>query len=70
MTQDIGSVDGALVMFVEGFVALLMTAATNLIGAVFFVPIFMVPGLVVAAVGTFTGRRYMRAQLSVRRELR
>jgi formate/nitrite transporter FocA (FNT family) len=70
MTLDIGSVDGTLVYFVDGFISLLMSAVNNLIGAVFFVPIFMVPGLVVAAIGTFTGRRYMKAQLSVRRELR
>ena len=70
MTLDIGSVDGTLVYFVDGFIALLMSAVNNLVGAVFFVPIFMVPGLFVAAIGAFTGRRYMKAQLSVRRELR
>jgi len=38
--------------------------------AVLFVPLFTIPGLFIAAIGIYIGSKYLKAQLSVRREMR
>ena len=45
------------------------TMITKLGGIVMFSPIFLVAGLVIAAAGGWCGEIYMKAQLSVKREM-
>lgn len=47
-----------------------MVMIVDLISAVVFVPIFTLPGLFIAAIGMYVGSKYLKAQLSVRREMR
>ena len=70
MTQDIQSIDGALMLNAENFVNLMLLVIVDLVSAVLFVPLFLLPGLFVAGLGMYIGARYMRAQLSVKREMR
>ncbi|KAF8816575.1 hypothetical protein BYT27DRAFT_7127650, partial [Phlegmacium glaucopus] len=68
-TQDIRAVDGpipdALVALNEIGIAML----TKLVVIVIFTPIFLFPGIAVAILGASLGNLYLRAQLSVRREM-
>lgn len=70
MTQDIQSIDGALMLNAENYVNLVLLVIVDLVSAVLFVPLFLLPGLLVAGLGIYIGTRYMKAQLSVKREMR
>ena len=70
LTQDIQSVDTNLVIYGDGIVSLVIVVTVSLTSAVLFVPIFALPGLFVAALGIYVGSKYLKAQLSVKRELR
>jgi ABC-type transport system involved in cytochrome bd biosynthesis fused ATPase/permease subunit len=70
LTQDIQSLDSTLVMYLDGVVSLVFVVSISLISAVLFVPIFALPGVLIAGFGIFIGSRYLKAQLSVKRELR
>ncbi|KAF9021407.1 P-loop containing nucleoside triphosphate hydrolase protein [Hymenopellis radicata] len=68
-TQDIRAVDGPLA---DGLMLLTTLAMSMLIkfGAVVLVtPAFLLPGLAVAVLGNFIGQVYIKAQLSVKREM-
>ncbi|RXW20112.1 hypothetical protein EST38_g5743 [Candolleomyces aberdarensis] len=69
LTQDIQSLDSTLVTYCEGVANLVFVASISLVSAVFFVPIFALPGLLIAGLGVLIGSRYLRAQLSVKREV-
>jgi hypothetical protein len=70
MTLDINSVDGQLMRWYEGVQSTFLVMIIDLISAVVFVPIFTLPGLFIAAIGMYVGSKYLKAQLSVRREMR
>ena len=70
LTQDIQSVDSTLVIYLDGLVSLAFVVSISLVSAVLFVPVFALPGALVAGTGIFIGSRYLKAQLSVKRELR
>jgi len=70
MTQDIQSIDGSLTSYTDMFIGCVMMMIISLLAAVYFVPLFILPGLVIAGLGIFFGRLYLKAQLSVKRELR
>ncbi|KDR83054.1 hypothetical protein GALMADRAFT_238844 [Galerina marginata CBS 339.88] len=68
-TQDIRVVDGPIA---EEFLALTYMSigmVTNLFVIIIFTPIFLFPGLAVAALGFYLGNIYLKAQLSVKREM-
>ncbi|KAF8963043.1 multidrug resistance-associated ABC transporter [Flammula alnicola] len=68
-TQDVGKVDGPIA---EGFLSLStigMTVITNIGVILIFTPIFLFPGLAVAALGLYLGNIYLKAQLSAQREM-
>ncbi|KAF5311665.1 hypothetical protein D9611_009497 [Ephemerocybe angulata] len=69
VTQDIRSVDGPLWSFGKGFVAQIVIMLISFVSAVLFAPIFALPGILIAFAGIYIGRRYLKAQLSVKREL-
>lgn len=50
-------------------VVLTLALIGRLAGVVLFSPIFILPGLAIAALGVWLGQVYMRAQLSVKREV-
>jgi hypothetical protein len=70
LTQDVQCLDSGLVMFGDRVVNLVFVVIVSLISVILFVPIFALPGLLVGGVGIFIGSRYLKAQLSVKRELR
>lgn len=41
----------------------------KLAAVVFMTPIFLIPGIIVGAIGGWVGQIYMAAQLSVKREM-
>ncbi|KAF8956519.1 multidrug resistance-associated ABC transporter [Flammula alnicola] len=68
-TQDIRMVDGPIA---EGFLSLSsigVTMITNIGVILIFTPIFLFPGLAVAALGLYLGNIYLKAQLSAKREM-
>lgn len=69
MTNDIDSVDGGLMQWTEGVQNLALIMVVDLISAVLFVPLFTLPGLFIAILGTWVGSLYLKAQLSVKREM-
>ncbi|KAJ2923003.1 hypothetical protein H1R20_g14092, partial [Candolleomyces eurysporus] len=69
-TQDIQALDSSLVSLGNVCVSVICVVAISLISAILFVPIFALPGLVIAGLGILIGGRYLKAQLSVKRELR
>jgi len=70
MTNDINSVDGLLVQMFENVITLALMLVIDLISAVTFVPLFTLPGLFIAGIGFYIGSMYLKAQLSVKREMR
>ena len=42
---------------------------TKLLSVIIFTPLFIIPSIVIAAIGGTLGNIYMKAQLSVKREL-
>ena len=70
MTNDIGSVDGSLVQNLDMLVGMGLGLIFDLFSAVFFVPIFSLPGLFITLVGWYLGNLYLNAQLIVKRHNR
>ncbi|KAF8885698.1 multidrug resistance-associated ABC transporter [Gymnopilus junonius] len=68
-TQDIATVDGGLPMDFGATVELFLCMIVRLTGPVIFTPIFLLPGLVIALLGIYLGNLYLRAQMSVKREM-
>ncbi|KAH7912982.1 hypothetical protein BJ138DRAFT_1225912, partial [Hygrophoropsis aurantiaca] len=68
-TQDIRAIDGPFAqgigMAVEGSLKMIV----KLGAVVFMTPVFLIPGIVVGLLGGLIGRVYMKAQLSVKREM-
>ncbi|KAJ3564413.1 hypothetical protein NP233_g8310 [Leucocoprinus birnbaumii] len=68
-TQDIRAVDGPLKDNGKWLTEITVTMMTKLGAVVFMTPIFLVPGMIVGAIGGWIGQIYMAAQLSVKREM-
>ncbi|KAH0838658.1 P-loop containing nucleoside triphosphate hydrolase protein [Lanmaoa asiatica] len=68
-TQDIGAVDGTFPMSLFNLVELTITMLVKFAAVVYLAPPFALPGLIVAIVGGWCGQVYMKAELSVKREL-
>ncbi|PCH33304.1 hypothetical protein WOLCODRAFT_135046 [Wolfiporia cocos MD-104 SS10] len=68
-TQDIGAVDGPITDYFRAVMELTIAMATKLTAVVVMSPIFLTPGVFVALLGGWCGQIYMKAQLSVKREM-
>ncbi|OSD04422.1 multidrug resistance-associated ABC transporter [Trametes coccinea BRFM310] len=68
-TQDIQCVDGPLATKLGWVIELTVSMLMKFLAVVSFSPIFTVPGAIVAALGGWCGQIYMKAQLSVKREM-
>ncbi|KAF4617299.1 hypothetical protein D9613_006273 [Agrocybe pediades] len=68
-TQDIGSLDGELVEMFAAVVEIAICMAVKLSGPVFFTPIFLIPGILIGVIGAYIGNVYLKAQMSVKREM-
>ena len=67
-TQDIGSVDNWISWALNELVETLVTVIIKLGGPIIFNPVFLAPGLLVAFLGAWIGKAFLRAQIAVRRE--
>jgi ABC-type multidrug transport system fused ATPase/permease subunit len=69
-TQDIRAIDGPVPEAVVTLAEIGITLVTKLVVVIIFTPIFMLPSMFIAIFGFFLGNLYLRAQLSVKREMR
>jgi hypothetical protein len=70
MTLDMDTIDVRLMRSFNALETGILLMAVDLASAVMFVPLFTLPGLFIAIVATYIGRIYVKAQMSVRREMR
>ncbi|KAJ3511583.1 hypothetical protein NLJ89_g4015 [Agrocybe chaxingu] len=68
-TKDISAVDGSIPEAFYYLTELWMAMMTRLLVVFIFSPAFLVPGLGVALFGFYIGNVYLKAQLSVKREM-
>ncbi|KAF8557389.1 P-loop containing nucleoside triphosphate hydrolase protein [Imleria badia] len=68
-TQDIATVDGVFPTHLATLVELTFAMLVKLAAVVYLAPPFALPGLIVAIVGGWCGQVYMKAELSVKREI-
>ena len=68
-TQDIAAIDGYVTQTFSAVVELTICMLVRLIGPVIFTPAFLLPGLLVAGLGVYIGNIYLKAQMSVKREM-
>ncbi len=68
-TQDIAAVDGSIAQTFAAIVELALCMMVKLAGPVIFTPIFLIPGIFVTVVGVYIGNIYLKAQMSVKREM-
>ncbi|KAG9314718.1 hypothetical protein JVU11DRAFT_5527 [Chiua virens] len=68
-TQDIGTVDGMFAISLSNLVELTIRMITSLAVVVYMAPPFALFGLLTALVGGWCGQMYMKAELSVKREM-
>lgn len=69
-TQDIRAVDGPVPQTAIWVFDCCAGMITKLGAIVIFTPAFLVPGMISAGTGLFVGNLYLKAQLSVKREMR
>ena len=69
-TQDIRAVDGPIPQAISALTELGITMFTKVVVIVMFTPVFLFPSMAVAIFGFCLGNLYLRAQLSVKREMR
>ena len=69
-TQDIATIDGNLTWSFSVVVELCVEMTIRLGGPVFFTPVFLLPGVLITVLGVYIGNIYLRAQMSVKREMR
>ena len=69
-TQDIRAIDGVVPSHLMLVINLVMSCLVNLGAIVLFTPIFIFQGLAVGIAGALMGNWYLRAQLSIKREMR
>lgn len=68
-TQDIQAVDGPITDYFRSLMELSIAMLLKLTAVVVMSPIFLIPGVLVAVLGGWCGQIYMKAQLSVKREM-
>lgn len=70
LTLDIDVVDSQIMRELSNLEAVTVGMIIHLASAVLFVPLFTLPGFFVACMGMYVGSRYLKVQLSCRREMR
>ncbi|KAJ3564415.1 hypothetical protein NP233_g8309 [Leucocoprinus birnbaumii] len=68
-TQDIRAIDGPLKDHMRWLTEISVSMTVKLGAVVLMNPVFLIPGMVVGAIGGWIGQIYMAAQLSVKREM-
>ncbi|KIM54250.1 hypothetical protein SCLCIDRAFT_1222221 [Scleroderma citrinum Foug A] len=68
-TQDIRAIDGPFSQGLGWVIELTHSILFRLVAVVVLTPVFLLPGVLVGFIGIWVGRVYMRAQLSVKREM-
>ncbi|KAH9854915.1 multidrug resistance-associated ABC transporter [Lenzites betulinus] len=68
-TQDIQCIDGPFASHLSWVIELSVAMLMKFLAIISFSPIFAIPGAIVSAVGGWCGQIYMKAQLSVKREM-
>ncbi|CAA7262907.1 unnamed protein product [Cyclocybe aegerita] len=68
-TQDIRTIDGPIPQSLMWVVDQILGVLTKLGVIVLFTPIFLFPGVFIALAGLYLGNLYLKAQLSVKREM-
>ena len=69
-TQDIRAVDGIIPQAISSLTDIGIALVTKIVVIVIFTPIFLVPAIAFSMAGFYLGNLYLRAQLSVKREMR
>lgn len=67
-TQDVRAIDGSVAGLLADVIDIAQFMVWRLVAVVIVTPVFLLPGLVVGAVGAFLGQVYISAQLSVKRK--
>ncbi|KAH7910707.1 hypothetical protein BJ138DRAFT_73634 [Hygrophoropsis aurantiaca] len=68
-TQDIRAIDGPFAQGIGMVVEVSLTMLVKLGAVVVTTPLIFIPGVIIGVFGAFLGRVYMKAQLSVKREM-
>ncbi|KAG8799885.1 hypothetical protein FRC16_004195 [Serendipita sp. 398] len=68
-TLDIRAVDGPISGMLADFAELTITMLVKLAAVIYMTPVFAIPGLIVGGLGSWLGNIYIKAQLSVKREM-
>ncbi|KAF8966908.1 multidrug resistance-associated ABC transporter [Flammula alnicola] len=68
-TQDIAFIDGQVPNSFSAVVELAVCMMVKLSGPVIFTPIFLAPGILITVLGVYIGNIYLKAQMSVKREM-
>lgn len=69
-TQDIGTIDDPLAEALAIVFSLTVALVTKLSAVLIFTPLFLLPGMALGALGFYLGTLFIKAQLSVKREMR
>jgi uncharacterized membrane protein len=69
-TQDIRTVDGPIVQSLIWVIDRVCGALMLLFVITLLTPVFLLPGVGIGAIGMLIGNVYLKAQLSVKREMR
>ncbi|KAH9056241.1 hypothetical protein EDB87DRAFT_1676120 [Lactarius vividus] len=69
VTQDIRALDGPLADTFSWVIDISAAMLLKFIAVVYFTPVFSVPGIVIAILGAWLGRVYMKAQIAIKREM-
>ncbi|TFY83125.1 hypothetical protein EWM64_g881 [Hericium alpestre] len=68
-TQDVRAVDGTIPQWFRWLVELSATMMMKFFAVLVFTPIFVLPGILILLLGGWFGQIYIKAQLSVKREM-
>ncbi|KIJ68829.1 hypothetical protein HYDPIDRAFT_25082 [Hydnomerulius pinastri MD-312] len=68
-TQDIRAIDGVFASGVTWVLELSLVVLSRLLAVVILTPTFFIPGILVGVIGGWLGRIYLKAQLSIKREM-
>lgn len=69
-TQDIGTIDDPLAEALGIVFSVTVGLITKLGAVLIFTPLFLLPGIALGALGFYLGTLFIKAQLSVKREMR
>ena len=69
-TQDINAIDGSFVGFLSPFISLSLSLASLFVSSVVMAGwAALIPGLMLIVLGSYLGNIYLKAQLSIKREM-